>query len=241
MVKTEPHILVVDDHRDIREPLAKYLAQSGFRVTTAANGSEMMATMKTAAIDLIVLDILMPGEGGLELCRRIRETKDLPIVLLTAIAEDTDRIVGLEMGADDYVTKPFNPRELLARIKGILRRVNSIPKKFAHIDSGTILFAGWQLNIDQQQLLHTETQQSISLSTAEFKLLMTFLSHPKVVLSRDQLLDMASNRSGDVFDRSIDNQVSRLRKKIDPDIKNPKIIKTVWGGGYVLVSDVVKL
>lgn len=241
MSETQPHILVVDDHKDIREPLAEYLSKNGFRVSMAANGGELNAIIKGAGIDLIVLDILMPGEGGLEICRRIRETKDIPIILLTAIAEETDKIVGLEMGADDYVTKPFNPRELLARIKGILRRVNSIPKQFSSMDSGIILFGDWQLNVAQQNICKKGDQHEIPLSTVEFKLLLTFLSHPRIVLSREQLLDMVSNRSCDVYDRSIDNQVSRLRKKIDPDTKNSKIIKTVWGGGYMLTTEVIKV
>lgn len=240
MTQETPHILVVDDHKDIREPLAAYLEKNEFRVTMAANGTEMDNIIKTASIDLIVLDILMPGEGGLEICRRIRATKDIPIILLTAMADETDKIVGLEIGADDYVTKPFNPRELLARIKGVLRRVNSLPKQFSEIESGSISFCGWLLNVDRQTLKQKKKKEEISLSTVEFKLLMTLLNHPKIVLSRDQLLDMVSNRASDVFDRSIDNQVSRLRKKIETDPKNPEIIKTVWGGGYMLSADVIK-
>lgn len=239
MNDTNQHILIVDDHKDICEPLAKYLKQNGFRVSTANNGNELNNVMKSAAIDLVVLDILMPGEGGLEICRRIRETKDIPVILLTALAEDTDKIVGLEVGADDYVTKPFNPRELLARIKGILRRVNSLPKQFSDIESGSISFGEWVLNVDRQVLKHNGEEEELPLSTTEFKLLMTFLNHPKIVLSRDQLLDMVSNRESEVFDRAIDNQVSRLRRKIEQDPKNPAIIKTVWGGGYMLATDVV--
>ena len=240
MTQGSEHILVVDDHKDIREPLAKYLKQNGFRVSMAANGSELNTILKGAAIDLIVLDILMPGEGGLEICRRLRETKDIPVILLTAVAEETDKIVGLEMGADDYVTKPFNPRELLARIKGVLRRANSLPKQFSDIDSGHIAFGEWILNVDRQSIRKQQTEDDISLSTVEFKLLMTFLNHAKIVLSRDQLLDMVGNRQSDVFDRSIDNQVSRLRKKIESDPKKPAIIKTVWGGGYMLTVDVIQ-
>ncbi len=240
MTLENEHILVVDDHKDIREPLAKYLKQNGFRVSMASNGSELNTILKIAAIDLIVLDILMPGEGGLEICRRIRETKDIPVILLTAMAEDTDKIVGLEVGADDYMTKPFNPRELLARIKSVLRRTNFLPKQFSDIDSGYVTFGDWLLNVDSQSIKKQKTEDHISLSTVEFKLLTTLLNHPKIVLSRDQLLDMVSNRESDVFDRSIDNQVSRLRKKIEVDPKNPEIIKTVWGGGYMLTVDVIQ-
>ena len=241
MTNTNEHILVVDDHRDIREPLAKYLLQNGFRVSMAENGAEMNRVIKTASIDLIVLDILMPGEGGLEICRRIRETKNIPVILLTAMADETDKIVGLEIGADDYVTKPFNPRELLARIKGVLRRANSIPKPFSDLESGHISFGDWILNVNQQSIKRKNAEEETSLSTVEFKLLVTLLNHPKIVLSRDQLLDLVSNRASDVFDRSIDNQVSRLRKKIEDDPKNPNIIQTVWGGGYMFTLDVVKI
>lgn len=240
MKEKRSHIVVDDDHKDIREPLADYLEKNGFRVSAAANGAELNRVIGRGKIDLIILDILMPGEGGIEICRRIRQTKDIPIILLTAVTEETEKIVGLEMGADDYVTKPFNPRELLARVRVVLRRVNSIPRQYSDLEPGTILFADWQLDVGQQKLKHAGEDQDIGLSTVEFKLLMTFLAHPRMVLSREQLLDMVSNRSGDVFDRSIDNQVSRLRKKIDPDVRNPKIIKTVWGGGYMLIVDVVK-
>jgi len=241
MTNTQPHILVVDDHKDIREPLGKYLAQNGFVVSTAANGTEMNTLLKASTFDLIILDILMPGENGLEICRRVRITKDIPIILLTAVTEDVDKIVGLELGADDYVSKPFNPRELLARIKNVLRRVNSLPKQFSEFTSGTILFADWQLDISQQTLTKKGQNDAIQLSTVEFRLLTALLANPNVVLSRDRLLDLVCQRESEVFDRSIDNQISRLRKKIDPDIKNPKIIKTVWGDGYMLTADVVKI
>ncbi len=240
MQKYYPHILVVDDHRDIRDPLAEYLKKNGFRITTAANGAELDKKLKTASVDLIVLDILMPGEDGLSICRRIRNTQDVPIILLTAMAEDTDRIVGLELGADDYVTKPFNPRELLARIKGVLRRVHSLPKPYTEETSNILSFANWKLDIERQMLIEATGKNEYSLSTVEFRLLKTFLNYPGIVLSRDQLLDMVSNRTGEVFDRSIDNQVSRLRKKIEINPKTPEIIKTVWGGGYMLATKVAK-
>lgn len=239
MSDASQHILIVDDHKDIREPLAKYLKQNGFRVDVAANGEELTKAIRSSYIDLVILDILMPGENGLELCRRIRETQDIPVILLTALADDMDRIIGLEIGADDYVNKPFNPRELLARIRGVLRRANRLPRQFSDISSGQISFGHWVLNVDRRKLKRSGEMVETSLTTKEFKLLMTFLTHPRIVLSREQLLDMVSNRESDVFDRAIDNQVSRLRRKIEQDPKNPEIITTVWGGGYMLAADVV--
>ncbi len=240
MQKHRPHILVVDDHKDIRDPLAEYLSKNGFRVSKAGNGTELEKKIAAASIDLVVLDIMMPGEDGLSICRHIREQRDIPVILLTALTDETDRIVGLELGADDYVTKPFNPRELLARIKGVLRRVNSLPKYYTEPNSSTFCFADWVLDLGKQKLINANKKNEITLSTVEFRLLSTFLSYPGIVLSRDQLLDMVSNRTGEVFDRSIDNQVSRLRKKIEKDPKKPEIIKTVWGGGYMLTAKVHK-
>lgn len=239
----ELHILIVDDHASIREPLAEYFAQNGVRASMAANGKAMWKVLKRDEIDLIVLDVLMPGENGVDLCRDLRRTTDIPIVFLTAVLEETDRIVGLELGADDYVTKPFNPRELLARIRTIVRRTNSIPRQFADMRPGMIRFGDWVLDSGRQRLTSQSAQSPIDLSVVEFKLLIAFLSSPGIVLSREVLLDRVNGhgRAADVFDRSIDNQVSRLRKKIDPDVKDPKIIKTVWGGGYMLICDVVKL
>ena len=234
-----PHILVVDDNAEIRDLLSKYLVRNGLRATTAASGAEARKVLAAAAIDLIVLDIMMPGEDGLSVCRHVRETRETPIILLTAVAEDTDRIIGLEMGADDYLTKPFNPRELLARIKAVLRRANSLPHAaVAESPSETVVtFGEWRLRTDRRELEDT-SGKVISLSTAEFALLKAFTDHPRMVLSRDQLLDITQGRAANVFDRSIDNQVSRLRKKIETDPKNPSLIKTVWGGGYMLSTDV---
>lgn len=235
-----PHILVVDDHANIREPLAKYLEQNGYRVTAAASGAQAYQILNKSAIELVVLDILMPGENGLDVCRRIRETRDIPVILLTAVADDMDKIIGLEVGADDYVTKPFNPRELLARIKVVLRRTNSLPKQYSDIPSDFITFGEWTLNTGNHSLSRKGEDDEIKLSTVEFRLLSVFLNHPKIVLSRDQLLDLASGRAAEVFDRSIDNQVSRLRKKLEQDPKNPRIIKTVWASGYMFTEDVIK-
>jgi two-component system OmpR family response regulator len=235
MSEKTPHILVVDDNAEIRDLLSKYLSRNGFRATTAASGAEARKVLATAAIDLIVLDIMMPGEDGLSVCRHVRETGDTPIILLTAVAEDTDRIIGLEMGADDYLTKPFNPRELLARIKAVLRRANNLPRtaEESAAEETVIAFGDWRLRVDRREL-EDASGRVISLSTAEFALIKAFTDRPRMVLSRDQLLDLTQGRAANVFDRSIDNQVSRLRKKIEPDPKNPTLIKTVWGGGYML-------
>lgn len=235
-----PHILVVDDEDDIREPLAKYLSKNGMRVSSANGGSALRDMLKSTAPDLIVLDVMMPGEDGLSLCRYLRETSNIPVILLTAMAEDTDRIVGLEVGADDYVTKPFNPRELLARIKAVLRRANAMPRVAAPAPSGNLMFANWVLDTQRRELLDT-SGISVSLSTAEYRLLSVLLQRPNMVLSRDQLLDLTAGRDAVLFDRSIDNQISRLRKKIEADAKKPKIIQTVWGGGYTLAAEVTKV
>jgi two-component system OmpR family response regulator len=236
-MEPSPHILVVDDHREIRDLLAKYLVKHGLRVSVADGGAAMKRVLKTAAIDLVVLDVMMPGEDGLTLCRTLRETTDLPVILLTAMAEETDRVVGLEIGADDYVTKPFNPRELLARIKAVLRRVHSGPRDVAAADAKRYRFGPWIFDVDRRELVDG-SGVSTALSTAEYRLLLAFVTRPRMVLSREQLLDLTSGRAAQVFDRSIDNQVSRLRRKIETDPKNPTIIKTVWGGGYVFATEV---
>ena len=234
-----PHILVVDDHRDIRDLLGKYLAKHGYRVTVADGGSEMKRALKAGAIDLVVLDLMMPGEDGLSLCRDLRATTEIPVIMLTAMAEDTDRVIGLELGADDYVTKPFNPRELLARIKAVLRRANALPQQREAVEAETVLFDRWRLNVSGRELIG-EDGVAVPLSTAEFQLLSAFVNRPRMVLSRDQLLDLTRGRAANVFDRSIDNQVSRLRKKIEIDPKSPKLITTVWGGGYMFSAEVTR-
>ena len=237
MEKT-PHLLIVDDQEDIRDPLARYLETHGMRTTAAANAAEARRCLKDQSIDLVVLDIMMPGEDGLSLCRHLRETSAIPVILLTAMGEDMDRVVGLEMGADDYVTKPFNPRELLARVKAVMRRTQSLPPQGeAGPASGVLRFDRWALDQGRRELL-SEEGVSIPLSTAEFDLLSAFLRYPGVTLSRDRLLDLARGREAMPFDRSIDNQVSRLRKKLETDPKNPVLIKTVWGGGYLFTADV---
>jgi two-component system OmpR family response regulator len=232
-----PHIAVVDDHRDIRDLVGKYLAQHGYRISVAENAAALRRLLERSAPDLIVLDVMMPGEDGLSVCRQLRGTTNLPIILLTAMAEETDRIIGLEIGADDYLTKPFNPRELLARIKAVLRRVNSLPPQRDKLKAKALRFDGWLLNVGRRELVGREGV-AVPLSTAEFRLLKAFLDHAGLVLSRDQLLDITVGRAADTFDRSIDNQVSRLRKKIETDPKNPVLIKTHWGGGYSFTAEV---
>ncbi|OKL45731.1 response regulator [Pseudovibrio exalbescens] len=239
MADPSPHILIVDDHRDIRESLARYLTKNGFRTTVAESASQARQVLKAASINLVVLDIMMPGEDGLSLCRHLVETNQAPVILLTAMAEDTDRVVGLEIGADDYVTKPFNPRELLARIRAVLRRVSNVPKSRDPIDTEQLAFEGWVLDVNRRELTAPDGVM-VPLSTGEYQLLVAFLKRPKMVLSRDQLLDLTSGRTPAIFDRSIDNQVSRLRRKIETDAKNPTLIKTVWGGGYTFTAEVTE-
>lgn len=237
MSDPSPHILVVDDHRDIRETLARYLVKNGLRATACENAAAARKALKAASIDLVVLDIMMPGEDGLSLCRHLVETGSMPVILLTAMADDTDRVIGLEIGADDYVTKPFNPRELLARIRAVLRRTSLVPKDRDPIEQDRMHFDGWALNVTRRELTDPDGV-AVALSSGEFQLLCAFLKRPKMVLNRDQLMDLTTGRTPAVFDRSIDNQVSRLRRKIEEDPKDPKLIKTVWGGGYMFTADV---
>ena len=234
---TSPHILVVDDHQEIRDSLKAYLTSKNYRVTTADGGEQMRQVLKTSSIDLVVLDIMMPKEDGLTLCRYLNEHTRLPVIMLTAVSDDTDRVIGLEMGADDYLTKPFNPRELLARIKAVLRRTQSLPPITNAPMSNIITFSHWQLDVARRELIDGQNV-SIPLSTAEYRLLVAFLEHPMIILSRDQIMDLTRGQDANAFDRSIDNQVSRLRKKIELDPKKPTLIKTVWGGGYMLTTKV---
>ena len=236
-MKDSPHILVVDDHKEIRDLVARFLGQHGFRVSTAPDGKTMRKVLDESRINLIVLDLMLPGEDGLMLCRDLRAKSSVPVIILTAMGEETDRIIGLEMGADDYLAKPFNPRELLARIKAVLRRAEAVPEKRCGPDETHVTFEQWVFNTAKRQL-ETADGVAIPLSTGEFNLLLTFVEHPGRVLTRDQLLDLTQGRDAGPFDRSIDTQVSRLRKKIEADPKSPEIIKTVWGGGYVFTPAV---
>lgn len=233
------HILVVDDDREIRMLLARFLVDHGLRVRTAADGREMLSELKTGAFDLIVLDVMMPGEDGLTLTRNLRAHRSkIPIIMLTAMGEDTDRIIGLEMGADDYIAKPFNPRELLARIKAVLRRSSEIANT-NDVPDESIMFAEWVLDLKTRSLTDPKGHDCV-LSRGEYELLAVFVNHPGHVLNRDQLLDMARGRDAQPFDRAIDVQVSRLRKKIEPDAKIPTLIKTVRGGGYMFTPKVIR-
>ncbi|GAB5488626.1 MAG: response regulator [Parasphingorhabdus sp.] len=233
-----PKILLVDDEASLREPLAEYLQKQGFMVDEAFDASKARAQIKNNAYDIILLDIMMPGEDGLSFCRFVREHTEIPVIFISAKTEETERIIGLELGADDYVTKPFSPRELVARIKVILRRVGGSSRSIVDAVSGRVFeFSGWVLRTDQRSL-RDEDNLNIALSSGEYELLLALLERAGQVLNRDQLLDITQGREAGVFDRSIDNQVSRLRRKIEANPKKPEIIKTVWGGGYVLAANV---
>jgi len=236
----KPHILLVDDERSIRDPLSAFLQKNGYRVTGAPDAETARRALGANAIDMLILDIMMPGEDGLSLCRHVREKGDMPIILLTARSEETDRIVGLEMGADDYVVKPFSPRELVARIKTILRRAGAgNGREAAPPAARAFRFGDWSLNTDDWTLTGAD-DVAIPLSTADYRLLLAFLERPRQVLTRDQLLDLTQGREANPFDRAIDNQISRLRRKVEADPKAPTLIKTVWGGGYMLSADVTR-
>jgi two-component system OmpR family response regulator len=223
------HILVVDDDLEIRELLAHFLREHGYRVTLAEDGKALFQALEVELPDLVVLDLMLPGEDGLSLCRRLSSDHSLPIIMLTAVAEDADRIVGLEMGADDYLTQPFNPRELLARIRAVLRRTGATG---AVAEGHRVSFEGWNLDLGRRELTRADGAL-VPLSAGEFRLLQVLAEHPQQVLSRDFLLERTHGRESGPFDRSVDIQLSRLRRKIESDPKEPAIIKTVRGGGYV--------
>ncbi|MDH5750500.1 MAG: response regulator [Rhodospirillales bacterium] len=236
-MEKQPHILIVDDDREIRDLLTQFLGKHGYRASSAADGRAMRRLMQGSRIDLIVLDLMLPGEDGLSLCRSLRGESSIPIIMLTAMGEETDRIVGLEMGADDYLAKPFNPRELLARIKAVMRRAH-VSGNDPSLDGVTALnFDGWSLDLGRREL-HSPDKVLVPLSSGEFELLSVFATHAKRVLSRDQLLDLARGRDAQPFDRSIDVQVSRLRRKIEDNPREPIFIKTVRSGGYMFTPDV---
>ena len=233
-------ILVVDDDARIRDLLRRYLTQEGLEVILAEDGKALNRILLRDTVDLIVLDLMMPGEDGLTLCRELRVKSNLPIIMLTAMGEETDRIIGLEMGADDYLAKPFNPRELLARIKAVMRRTQAETQPAAETLTQDLRFDRWLLDVNRRELVD-EDGVGLSLSTAEFDLLKVFLERPQRVLSRDQLLDLARGREAVAFDRAIDTLVSRLRRKLERDPKNPELIKTIWGGGYLFAADVTQV
>ena len=231
-----PHILVVDDDREIRSLLSKFLAKSGLRVSVAADGREMRRVLEEARIDLIVLDVMLPGDSGLTLCGQLRATTTIPILMLTAVAEDTDRIIGLEMGADDYLPKPFNPRELVARVNAVLRRRQPAgPPGAPAADTEIHRFGAFEFNLATRSL--AKAGKPVALTTGEFSVLKVLVQHPRTPLSRDKLMELARGREYEVFDRSIDVQISRLRKIVEEDPAHPKHIQTGWGFGYVFVPD----
>lgn len=229
------HILIVDDDREIRELVGNYLKKNGLRTTVVADGRQMRSFLESTPVDLIVLDIMMPGDDGLLLCRELRtgKHKTTPVLMLTARSDETDRIIGLEMGADDYLVKPFAARELLARINAVLRRTRMLPPNLIVTEAGRLLaFGKWKLDTTARHLLDAQGTV-VTLSGAEYRLLRTFLDHPQRVLSRDQLLNLTQGRDADLFDRSVDLLVSRLRQRLADDARDPAYIKTVRNEGYV--------
>jgi len=237
-MEASAHILVVDDDPGIRTLLGEYFARNGFRVSLATDGREMRRALDDSRPDLVVLDVMLPGEDGLALCRDLRARSRLPVIMLTARSDELDRIVGLEMGADDYLAKPFNPRELLARVNSILRRVRTLPP--AQGAAHCVRFAGWTLDLAARQLIAPD-EVVVSLSGAEFRLLSVFVEHPNRVLDRNQLMDLTLGRESAPFDRSIDVQVSRLRARLRDEGREPRIIKTVRNEGYVLAATVERV
>lgn len=231
-IERSQHLLVVDDDREIRDLVSRFLARHGYRVTTARDGREMKQALADWSVDLIVLDLMLPGTDGLTLCRELRAGSKIPVIMLTAMGEEMDRIVGLEMGADDYLAKPFNPRELLARIKAVLRRIDEPSRVPDEARSNLIRFENWEFDT-AARILRNSDGVAMDLTAGEFELLQTFALHPQRVLNRDQILDMTRGRSAVPFDRSVDVQVGRLRRKIESDPANPLLIKTVRGGGYI--------
>ena len=230
-------ILIVDDEADIREPLAEYLIRNELNVVMAGSAAEARTQINQSEVDLIILDIMMPNEDGLLLCRDLRTRSDVPIILLTARTDDIDRIIGLEMGADDYIGKPFAPRELLARIKAVLRRTGPRSNRLQVQGQRVYSFNTWLVNVDERNLMSVDGV-NVPMGDAEFRLLLAFVTRPGQVLSRSQLLDLADAREADPFDRSIDNRIVRLRRKLEEDPANPSLIKTVRSGGYVFTAQV---
>jgi len=236
-MESPDHILIVDDDAEIRSLLGTYLTRQGLKATAVGEGKAMWRALDAGPVDLVVLDLMLPGDDGLTLCRNLRAKSDLPVIMLTARGDETDRIVGLEMGADDYLPKPFSARELLARIKAVLKRTRSLPPNLRPDERRVLAFAGWQLDTAHRHLV-SPAGVVTALSGAEYRLLRIFLAHPNRVLNRDQLVDLTQGRDADPLDRSIDVQVSRLRHRLGDDPKDPALIKTVRGEGYVLAVPV---
>ncbi len=231
------HILVVDDQKEICEVVQEYLSGEGYRVSAAHDGSEMRRVMAQAPVDLVILDLMLPGEDGLTLARILRDESDVGIIILTGRGETVDRIIGLEMGADDYLPKPFHLRELLARVKSVLRRASSRTQEKPAASRSKARFAGWNLDLSTREL-KSPGGSEVRLTTGEFDLLAAFVTNANQVLTRDRLLDLARNREAGPFDRTIDVQVGRLRRKLLDDVQNPSLIKTVRGTGYIFTASV---
>jgi len=231
------HLLIVDDDKEICALLSQFMTQHGYRVSVAHEGRTMMLALESARIDLVVLDVMLPGESGLSLCRRVRASASIPIIMLTAVGSETDRIVGLEMGADDYLPKPFNSRELLARVRAVLRRAGGAGAGALNGTGRMLEFVGWRLDVTRRQLF-SPAGALVQLRAAEFDLLVALAERPQRVLNRDQLLDLSRGRAATSFDRSVDVQISRLRRKLRLDPEAPELIRTVRGGGYVFAANV---
>jgi two-component system OmpR family response regulator len=237
-ITVNPHILVIDDDREIRELLARYLERQHFRVTAVRDAREARRMWPTTPFQMVILDLMLPGEGGLDFARWLRAESDVPILMLTALGEEDDRIIGLELGADDYLSKPFNPRELLARMRAVLRRASEIGEK-RESGSKTLFFNGWTLESARRRLVNPDGTE-VPLTGGEYDLLVALLDRANKVLTRDMLLDLLRGRQAGPFDRAIDVAISRLRRKLEDDGRHAQLIKTVRGGGYVLAAEVTR-
>jgi len=235
-----PHILIVDDDREIRDLLARFLERNRFRVTAARDGREARRAWANGHYQLVVLDLMLPGESGLDLARWMRGQGNVPIIMLTAMGDETDRIIGLELGADDYLPKPFNPRELMARMRAVMRRTTERDERKPDAESRILRFAGWSLEPLRRRLLNPDGVE-VPLTGGEYELLVALLDRANRVLTRDMLLDLLRGRQAGPFDRAIDVAISRLRRKLEDDGRNAQVIKTVRGGGYVLAADVERV
>ncbi|BDG71647.1 MULTISPECIES: response regulator [Roseomonas] len=239
LLTPEAHVLVVEDDGEMRNLIAKFLRQNGYRATGARDGREMWETLANAAVDLILLDVMLPGQSGLDLTRALRAKTQVPIIMVTARGDETDRVLGLELGADDYIPKPFSRPELLARIRAVLRRAQGSDQRASGLVADRLLFAGWALDTRRRELMAPDGV-AVDLSGGEYDLLLAFCEHPQRILSRDQLLDLARNRVSDALDRTVDVMVSRLRRKMEPTEESPTIIKTIRGAGYMFVPAVAR-
>jgi two-component system, OmpR family, response regulator len=239
LLTPEAHVLVVEDDGEMRNLIAKFLRQNGYRATGARDGREMWETLANAAVDLILLDVMLPGQSGLDLTRALRAKSQVPIIMVTARGDETDRVLGLELGADDYIPKPFSRPELLARIRAVLRRAQGNDQRASGLVADRLLFAGWALDTRRRELMAPDGV-AVDLSGGEYDLLLAFCEHPQRILSRDQLLDLARNRVSDALDRTVDVMVSRLRRKMEPTEESPTIIKTIRGAGYMFVPAVAR-